>query len=403
MRLALIVDDYLPHSTRVAAKMMHELALELACQGHEPFVITPGEDNSSSCLIADIIDGIQVLRFPSGRVKDVPKVVRAFNESLLSIRAWWYLKDMLASKRIDGIIYYSPSIFFGPLVKKIKSLWNCPSYLILRDIFPQWVIDEGMLREKSIIARYFRFFENINYKAADFIGLMSQKNLEFFCQYKRHNHLDILYNWAKPVPAQLPLSYQGIRYQLGLMGKVIFFYGGNIGRAQDMDNLLRLAIALKNRKEAHFLFIGQGDEVELVKNKIEQFSLDNITYLPSVPQEEFKNILCEVDVGLFSLARSHKVHNFPGKILGYMVNKIPILGSVNLGNDLADVINGANAGIVLVNGEDDKLVGAAELLLSNKDYRIGLGNNAWMLLHDKFSVRSATDNICKQLTEMKNS
>ncbi|WP_445373499.1 glycosyltransferase family 4 protein [Photorhabdus tasmaniensis] len=402
MRLALIVDDYLPHSTRVAAKMMHELALELACQGHEPIVITLKGDNKSSHLVADIIDGIQVFRFPGGRIKDVSKVVRAFNESLLSVRAWWYLKDMLASKRIDGVIYYSPSIFFGPLVNKIKSLWNCPSYLILRDIFPQWVIDEGMLREKSIIAKYFRFFENINYKAADFIGLMSQKNLEFFSQHKRHNHVDVLYNWAKPVPAQLPLSYQGVRHQLGLTGKVIFFYGGNIGRAQDMDNLLRLAKALKNRKEAHFLFIGQGDEVDLVKDTIAKFNLNNTTYLPSVAQEEFKNILCEVDVGLFSLACSHKTHNFPGKILGYMVNKVPILGSINPDNDLADVINGANAGMVLINGEDDKLVSAAELLLSNKDYRRGLGNNAWMLLHDRFSVTSATRNICKQLAVVKN-
>lgn len=29
MRLLLVVDDYLPHSIKVAAKMMHELALEL--------------------------------------------------------------------------------------------------------------------------------------------------------------------------------------------------------------------------------------------------------------------------------------------------------------------------------------------------------------------------------------
>ncbi|HDS5730197.1 TPA: L-fucosamine transferase, partial [Escherichia coli] len=28
MKLALIIDDYLPHSTRVGAKMFHELGLE---------------------------------------------------------------------------------------------------------------------------------------------------------------------------------------------------------------------------------------------------------------------------------------------------------------------------------------------------------------------------------------
>mgnify|MGYP000137799508 FL=1 len=41
MKLALIVDDYLPHSTRVGAKMMYELARELLFQGHQVTVITP--------------------------------------------------------------------------------------------------------------------------------------------------------------------------------------------------------------------------------------------------------------------------------------------------------------------------------------------------------------------------
>lgn len=33
MHLVLIIDDYLPHSTRVGAKMFHELALELLSRG----------------------------------------------------------------------------------------------------------------------------------------------------------------------------------------------------------------------------------------------------------------------------------------------------------------------------------------------------------------------------------
>lgn len=42
MRICIIVDDYLPNSTKVAAKMMHELAVKLKEKGHEITVITPG-------------------------------------------------------------------------------------------------------------------------------------------------------------------------------------------------------------------------------------------------------------------------------------------------------------------------------------------------------------------------
>lgn len=42
MKLALIIDDYLPNSTRVGAKMFHELAQEFIQRGHDVTVITPG-------------------------------------------------------------------------------------------------------------------------------------------------------------------------------------------------------------------------------------------------------------------------------------------------------------------------------------------------------------------------
>lgn len=88
MKLALIIDDYLPHSTRVGAKMMHELACELMQQGHQVTVITPHFDQSRSKLIKGEVDGVEVWRFFSGPIKDVGKITRAINETLLSYRAW---------------------------------------------------------------------------------------------------------------------------------------------------------------------------------------------------------------------------------------------------------------------------------------------------------------------------
>ncbi|RQW28150.1 glycosyltransferase WbuB [Rhodobacteraceae bacterium CH30] len=401
MRLALIIDDYLPHSTRVSPKMMHELAIELKRQGHEPFVLTPGVDGQQALLVEDRLDGVPIFRFRSGPLKDIPKVKRAINESLLSARAWRALAPTLRSRKIDGVVYYSPSIFFGSLVRRIKQLWGCPAYLILRDLFPQWVIDEGMIREGSPIARYFRYFEQKSYWAADHIGLMSQKNLDVFRQMNPHlSKTGILYNWASPAPAIAPTEQESLRTQLGLQDKVIYFYGGNIGHAQDMANLMRLAKGMQHHPDAHFLFIGQGDEYGLVESLIREHGLQNTTLLPSIPQEAFKKVLCEVDVGLFSLSRSHKAHNFPGKLLGYMVNGLPILGSVNPGNDLMAVINSAHAGIALENGKDMALLVSAERLMTEPTLRKRQGENARKLLHEKFSVESAACEIVNTLTTL---
>jgi len=399
MRLAIISDDYLPDSTLVHAKMLHELALEMIKKGHQPIVVCPGPPTQESSLLISNIDGVEIWRFKSGRTRGVGKVKRAINETLLSFNAWRAVSSKVKDNSFDGVVYYSPSIFFGPLVRRIKKESECPSYLILRDSFPQWAVDEGLIKSGSLIEKYFRYFEKVNYDSANNIGLMSPKNLELFNNnYTGKNNHHVLYNWADHHPSKDENEWFDVRQHFNLHEKTIFFYGGNIGHAQDIDNLLRLATAMENISDVHFLFVGQGDEVELVQQHISKGSTNNVSFLPSVSQEKFKHLLAQVDVGLFSLAYSHKVHNFPGKLLGYMVESLPILGSVNPGNDLIDVINEYQAGYAYINGEDENLVAAGRKLASEKVLRSKVGENSNQLLHKHFSVESAADTIISSLS-----
>ena len=342
MKLALIIDDYLPHSTRVGAKMFHELAVELLNKGHQVVVITPQPEQGQS-LVTSVLDGVEIWRFNSGKIKDIGKIKRAINETLLSFNAWRAIRKQMKPDSFDGVIYYSPSIFFGGLVSKIKKHCQCPAYLVLRDFFPQWAIDGGMIREGSLIEKYFRFFEKYSYEQADSIGVMSENNLKFFSEMTSNRYpTHILRNWASLEPVVRNHQQCSFRQQLGIENKTLFFYGGNIGHAQDMANLMRLAKKMQKYPEAHFLFVGQGDEVKLINDLARQWNLANFSYLPSVDQDTFKQLLQEIDVGLFSLASNHTAHNFPGKLLGYMLESKPILGSVNAGNDLLETINDNN-------------------------------------------------------------
>ncbi|WP_305829790.1 glycosyltransferase family 4 protein [Photobacterium leiognathi] len=396
MKLALIIDDYLPHSTRVGAKMFHELALELQNQGHTVTVITPAF-HQSEMLVEDQLDGVRVWRFRSGEIKDIGKVKRAINETLLSTKAWMAINPRVMNDTFDGVVYYSPSIFFGHLVKKIKQRCSCRSYLVLRDLFPQWVIDSGMIKESSLIAKYFRWFEKYSYNQADMIGLMSDKNIEVFTKQYSQYPTQILRNWAKLTPV---LNNQNsYRKQLNLEDKIIFFYGGNIGHAQDMTNLMTLAKGMKEYHNAHFLFVGQGDEVALIERLATEWKLDNYTYLPSISQENFKLLLSEIDIGLFSLAKEHTAHNFPGKLLGYMVESKPILGSVNRGNDLLEMINDNQAGFAFVNGDDSAFLDVAISLYQNQEQRLALGFNAKELLIREFSVEAVAKAIIKEVID----
>ena len=401
MRIALLPDDYLPDSTLVHAKMFHELALEFKRLGHEPVVITPGLPFQAKRLTKDTIDGVEVWRFRTGKTRGVGKLKRAINESLFSLNAWLAVRDSVRKAPFDLCVNYSPTIFFGPLVNRIKiANPECRSYLILRDMFPQWVIDEGMLRDGSLIARYFRFFERYNYRSSDVIGLMSQANIDYFkTVHSDFTNLEVLRNWSTVAPVPIAPETHDIRKAHHLRDKVIFFYGGNIGHAQDMANIMRLAKNLLPYPAAHLLLVGQGDEVELVHHLKSEWRLTNVTVLPSVNQETYRQLLKQVDVGLFSLAKTHKAHNFPGKLLGYMLESLPILGSLNPGNDLVEFINGQETGFAFVNGDDKALQEAALKLLNSNLLRKVLGENALKVLHDHFSVERASEQILRTFEE----
>lgn len=398
MRIALFPDEYLPESPRAHAKMFHDLAIELKQRGHEVIVITPGSSNQKQRLNISFIDGIEVWFFKCYPFRGGGKIVRAINESVLSIRAWRAIKNKVLLEPFDVCINYSPTIFFGPLMSKFKKAKECYIYLVLRDLFPQWIIDNGMISKYSPVALYFNFFEKLNYHVSDCIGLMSEANLEYFKSINPQCHnLRVLRNWSSTNKYYKKETIFNVRKEYALENKVIFLFGGNIGRAQDISNLIRLVFTMKNNKNAHFLFVGQGDEVDLLLRKRSLEDLTNLTFLPSKSQDEYQDILSQVDVGIFSLSSSHKANNFPGKILGYMYHSLPILGSANIGNELIDLINQKKSGLACVNGDDDALHNSAMRLVTDKRLRIECGENSRNMLEQYFSVQLAAQNILNEV------
>jgi glycosyltransferase involved in cell wall biosynthesis len=203
--------------------------------------------------------------------------------------------------------------------------------------------------------------------------------------------VEVLYNWLDP--QEEPSLSSCWRSRLGLDGKVVFFFGGNIGAAQDIDNILRLAAGLQARQDIFFLLVGSGSEVQRINNEIKTQGLNNIRILPPLPREEYIQCLSEFDVGLVSLDRRLRSHNFTGKLLGYALCGKPVLASVNPGNDLIEFLDHADAGFACTNGEDERLLAAALLLATQPEIRRRMGRNARELCNSTFSVRAIADQI----------
>jgi len=374
-----------------SATLIHDLAIEFSRMGHEPIVVAPDENILRDCHVS-YENGIKVLRIKTGKIKSATRFVRAFNEIKLSRIIWKRGKSFFHENPCDLIVYYSPSIFFGSLVKRLKKMFACSAYLILGDIFPQWAVETGVLR-KGLIYRYFKYKERQNYEAADIIRVQSPANLLYFKdnELDKRYHLEVLYNWTcLTEDTVLPTNY---RTRLGLQNKVVFFYGGNIGIAQDVDNIIRLADNLRKETDAYFLLLGGGSEVSRLKAIIEMKGLTNISIHDPVDRQEYLSALAEFDVGLISLDRRLRSQNFPGKMMSYMQKSKPILASINPGNDLKEMLETNDAGLVCINGEDERFASYARMLVSDVGLRKRLGHNGRALLESTFSVSRAAGQI----------
>ena len=390
MRVLIIADCYHP-ILNSGAKLIHDLGVGFAERGHEVMILTPS-DAISDPVSVRMESGLRVIRVRNAATKGTNKFFRALREASLSRNLWNRTGKLLRTDHADLIVFYSPTIFFAGLVRKLKRLWGCPAYLILRDIFPQWAVDTGLLN-KGLAWRFFRRHEIRQYDASNVIGVQSPKNLEYFrANFEEQSYrLEVLYNWGSfPVVQQRHGEW---RRRLGLATKVIFFYGGNLGVAQDLGNVVRLAKRLATSQHIHFLLVGDGSEADKLKRSIVDLKLENIDIIPTLPESDYMALLSEADVGLVCLDRNLKTHNLPGKLLGYMATSKPTLASINPGNDLFEILAESQAGLCVLSGEDGKLCAAALELANNEDLRMRMGRNSHALLEKLFSVEAAVDQI----------
>jgi hypothetical protein len=129
MRILILIDCYFP-SSKSGAKHVHDLALEFTQQGHCVTILTPS-DRIKQRLQVSNEEGLGIVRVKTGKIKGTFKVLRGIREVRVSAVLWSRARKYLLANPADLLILYSPSIFFGPLVRRLKSLWHGSTYLIL--------------------------------------------------------------------------------------------------------------------------------------------------------------------------------------------------------------------------------------------------------------------------------
>jgi glycosyltransferase involved in cell wall biosynthesis len=397
MRILLVSDAFPPLRTSAAVHMF-DLAWELSRHGHEVVVITPVPNLEQRCIESvENFGTLLSVRVP--KTKDIGYFRRTVGEFLQPFIMFSAFKSSSVSQfSLDGIVWYSPSIFFGPLIKRLKARYRCRSYLILRDLFPDWAVDLGVLN-KGLAYRFLKLIEHNQYDAADKIGVQCPANMDLISggaqiRYK----CEVLWTWlGGPPQSAKKCSIQVAETQLH--GRSIFVYAGNMGVAQGMDMFIELAACLLAHQDVGFMFVGRGSDVQHLKAVASKKGLNNVMFFDEIDPSEISGLYEQCHIGLVALDPRHKTHNIPGKFLSYMKAGLPVLASVNPGNDLIELIQDYQVGYVCTESSIELMLENALLLLSGLDQKENYAVRCGTMTDRLFSPDVAIDQIIAGLKE----
>jgi Glycosyl transferases group 1. len=268
----------------------NDLMRKFRDEGHEVYIVTPYERQFKMSTSLKDADGVKILGVKTLNIQKTNVVEKGIGTILLETQYKNAIKKYLKGIKFDLILYSTPPITFTMIISFLKK--NNPkaiTYLLLKDIFPQNAVDLGMFSKKSIFYKFFRKKEKLLYRLSDYIGCMSEANVRFVLNH--NNFIDPSKVEVAPNSIELPLQQQivdknSIRAKYNLpKDKLIFIYGGNLGKPQGIDFLIKCLETNKNREDCCFVVIGNGTEFGKLKNWIDNSASNNIFVYERLPKK----------------------------------------------------------------------------------------------------------------------
>lgn len=318
-----------------------DLVKEFRNQGHNVYVVCPLERRLRKRTYLEKIGNIIVLRTWTLNLKDTNLIEKGLGTLLVEYQFKKAIKKFFSDIQFDLILYSTPPITFPNVIKYLKRRNpQAVSYLLLKDIFPQNAVDLQMMSKGSLIYKAFRRKEKNLYRASDFIGCMSPANVQYLL---RHNpeinpqKVEIAPNSLMNIEL-LGFEKNEILHKYGLpLDKPIFIYGGNLGKPQGIDFLIKCLDANRERRDCFFVIIGGGTELEKLKQWYEQFRPSNCKVFDEISKLDYDFLVRACNVGLIFLNHNFTIPNYPARLLSYLQFKLPIIAATDINSDVGKI------------------------------------------------------------------
>lgn len=381
-----------------------EMGQYLKKHGHELVIVashvnyqtgqSTGQQRGMS--VEENIGGVRVLRSYI-----YPTLHRSYFWRTISFLSFMFssIWTSLQVKDADLIMGTTPPIFQALSAWFVAFLRRKPFLLEVRDLWPEFGIGMGVLKNPILIALA-RGLENFLYARATHILVNSPAYVDYLQSKRVPKNKITFIAYGTDVDMFRPdVDGSQVREKFGLQNKFVALYAGALGQANDIYTILRAAERLRGAERICFVLFGDGKERARLQAEAEHKKLSNVIFAGVCPKKEMPNVLAASDVCLAILQDIPMFRTtYPNKVFDYMAAGRAT--ALVIDGVIREVIEASGGGVFVQPGNDEQLAKTI-LEMANDPARVQkMGASAREYLVKNLDRRDKLDETLKLLKSL---
>ncbi len=289
----------------------------------------------------------------------------------------------LRAGRVDVVIGTTPPLFQALAAWCVALLRWKPFVLEVRDLWPDFAIEMGVLKNPLFIWLG-RRLECFLYARAKHIIVNSPAFIDYLTQQRgiARSKITLVPNGVDVNMFDPDARGASRRADWGVGDRFTVTYAGAMGPANDIPVIIRAAERLRDDDRLRFILVGDGKDREKSLQMVQEKGLSNVHWAGVVPKAEMKDVLAASDACLATLMDIPMFRTvYPNKVFDYMAAGRPVI--LGIGGVIQDVVEACDGGICFPPGDDAALAAAVRSLADDRESAAAMGQRgrAWVAQH----------------------
>jgi glycosyltransferase involved in cell wall biosynthesis len=262
--------------------------------------------------------------------------------------------------QVDIVIASSPTLF-SALSAWLMACWKrVPFVLEVRDLWPDAIVDLGLMRRGSPTVRLLEWLAGFLYQRAAHVVVVTEAFADrLAARGVPRSKLAVIPNGADTRLFN-PREANGsaTRLALGINGRFVVAYIGSHGLSHGLNAVLDAAAA---QPEVTFLLVGDGADRDRLLSERDRRGLRNVIMRSSVAKAEVPGLYAAADACLVPLRDVPIFETFvPSKLFEVLAAGRPVIGAVR--GEAREILERSGGALVVEPERGDQLAEAIDRL-----------------------------------------